>query len=53
LSGEKDGDILQALAEAQYAAGQKPEAMQTLRKAIQRNPDDKLLLALLREWEQR
>jgi Flp pilus assembly protein TadD len=51
LSGQKDADILQALADAQHLAGQRDAAVQTLRQAIRLRPEDKSMKELLRQWE--
>ena len=51
VSGRKDADILQALAEAQFQRGQVEQARQTLREALKLRPGDKALADLLRAWE--
>ena len=47
----KDADVLQALAEAEWQAGQAEPARQTLREAIKLRPNDKALAELLKEPE--
>ncbi|HKB39440.1 MAG TPA: DUF3857 domain-containing protein [Gemmataceae bacterium] len=51
LTGRKDADVLQALAEAQFQAGQAEQARQTLREALKLRPGDKALAEQLRAWE--
>ncbi|MBI1916546.1 MAG: tetratricopeptide repeat protein, partial [Planctomycetes bacterium] len=43
LSGRKDADILQALAEAQFQGGQAEQGRQTLREVLKLRPSDKAL----------
>jgi len=51
LSRRKDADVLQALAEAQWQAGQAEPARQTLQEAIKLRPRDKALAEQLRTWQ--
>ena len=49
--GRKDADSLQALAEAQAAAGKKDEAAKTAREALRLRPRDKTLTELVERME--
>ena len=49
--GRKDADSLQALAEAQAAAGKKAEAARTAREALRLRPKDKALAELAERME--